>query len=50
MTDQFYTLASWHVREGEEGECIRLREAISKLIALCDEAKPGPYRLVLTSP
>lgn len=26
------------------------REAIGKLIALCDEARPGPFRVVLRIP
>jgi quinol monooxygenase YgiN len=101
MSGQFYTLASWHVREGqteaflqiwrdelaaafralnplaqgtliqsledpnqfvsfgpwaslEEMQAARsapqVREAIGKLMALCDDARPGPYRVVLTIP
>jgi heme-degrading monooxygenase HmoA len=101
MSERFYTLASWHVREGQEEEFLRVwqeelapaflsvnptthgtliqsledprqfysfgpwdsleqmqaarsdpraREAIGKLISLCDEAKPGPFRVVLTVP
>lgn len=101
MEDRFYTLASWHIQEGQAEEFLRVwreelapaflnvnptargtliqsledprqfysfgpwdsleqmqtarsdpraREAIGKLIALCDEAKPGPFRVVLTLP
>ncbi len=101
MRDGFYTLASWHIKEGHEeaflqvwkeelasaflsvnptaqGTLIqsledprqfysfgpwesleqmqaarsdpRARAAIGKLMGLCDEAKPGPFRVVLTIP
>ena len=101
MNNRFYTLASWHIREGQEEEFLRVwrdelapafqaasptaqgtliqsledaqqfysfgpwenleqmqaarsdpraGEAIRKLIALCDSAKPGPFRVVLTLP
>src|SRR5262249_2978025 len=101
MSDDFYTLASWHIQEGQEREFLRVwqeelapaflqispsthgtliqsledprqfysfgpwesleqmqaarsdpraRAVIGKLIALCDEAKPGPFRVVLRVP
>jgi hypothetical protein len=101
MEDGYYTLASWHIKEGQEGEFLRVwkeelapaflsvssttkgtliqslddprqfysfgpweslekmqaarsdpraREAIGKLISLCDEAKPGPFRVVMSIP
>ncbi len=101
MRDGFYTLASWHIQEGQEEKFVRIwkdelahafsnanpkaqgtliqsledprqfysfgpwesleemeaarrdeqvRAAIGKLLALCDSATPGPYRVVLTIP
>ena len=101
MSDRFYTLALWRVKEGHEDEFLRVwreelasafrnvdpaaqgtliqsledphlfysfgpwdsleqmqiarsdphtRAALGHLIALCDEAKPGPFRVVLTIP
>ena len=101
MSERFYTLASWRIREGQEEEFLRVwqeelasaflsaipmakgtliqsledqrqfysfgpwesleqmqtarsdkrvGEAIGKLVGLCEEATPGPYRVVLTVP
>jgi heme-degrading monooxygenase HmoA len=101
MHDGFYTLASWHIQEGQEEEFLRIwkdelahaflntnpkaqgtliqsledpcqfysfgpweslgemeaarsdvqvRAAIGKLLAVCDQATPGAYRVVLTIP
>jgi hypothetical protein len=91
MSDTFYTLASWHVKAGQEAEFIRVwqdelavaflranptatgtliqslddpqqfysfgpwasleqMEAARSEMALCDAAKPGPFRVVLTVP
>ncbi len=101
MYEGFYTLASWHVQQGQEAEFLRIwheelasaflnadpaaqgtltqsiedplqffsfgpwaslgqmeaarsndgvRAAIGKLMAVCDSATPGPFRVVLTIP
>jgi heme-degrading monooxygenase HmoA len=101
MSERFYTLASWRIREGQEEEFLRVwqeelapafltaiptakgtliqsledqrqfysfgpwesleqmqtarsdkrvNEAIGKLVGLCEEATPGPFRVVLTVP
>jgi heme-degrading monooxygenase HmoA len=101
MANEYYTLASWYIREGAEEEFLRVwkeelalaflsiepaangtliqslddprqfysfgpwkslermqtarndskvGQAIRKLVLLCDEAKPGPFRMVLRIP
>lgn len=49
---QFYSFGPW--QSLEEMQAARtdptVGEAIRKLVALCAEAKPGPYRLVLQIP
>jgi heme-degrading monooxygenase HmoA len=49
---QFYSFGPWDTLEEMQAarSDLRAREAIGKLIALCDSAKPGPFRVVLTIP
>jgi heme-degrading monooxygenase HmoA len=49
---QFYSFGPWESLEAMQAarSDTRARAAIGKLIALCDEAKPGPFKVVLTLP
>jgi hypothetical protein len=49
---QFDSLGPWESLEQMQAARFdpRAREAIGKLMRLCDEAKPGPFRVVLTIP
>lgn len=49
---QFYSFGPWESQEIMQQARVdpHVKTAIDKLTALCDEAKPGPYRVVLTVP
>ncbi|HYN88344.1 MAG TPA: antibiotic biosynthesis monooxygenase [Ardenticatenaceae bacterium] len=49
---QFYSFGPWDSLEQMQvaRSDPHVRDAIGKLIALCEEATPGPYRVVLTVP
>jgi heme-degrading monooxygenase HmoA len=49
---QFYSFGPWESLEQMEAarRDVQVREAIEKLMAICDTAKPGPFRVVLTIP
>lgn len=49
---QFYSFGPWDTLEEMQAarSNVSAREAIDKLLALCDSAKPGPFRVVLTIP
>ncbi len=48
----FYSFGPWESQEvmQEARRDPQVRAALAKLTALCVEAKPGPYRVVLTIP
>jgi hypothetical protein len=49
---QFYSFGPWGSVEQMQAALAnpQVRAAIGKLMAVCDEAKPGPFRLILTVP
>ena len=49
---QFYSFGPWESLEQMEAarNDVRVRAAIAKLMALCDTAKPGAFRVLLTIP
>ncbi len=49
---QFYSFGPWESLEQMEAarRDAQVRVAIGKLLAVCDRATPGPYRVVLTIP
>ena len=49
---QFYSFGPWNSLEQMQAARADpgARQAIGKLIALCEEAKPGPFQVVLTVP
>jgi heme-degrading monooxygenase HmoA len=49
---QFYSFGPWETLEQMEAARSdpRAREAIGKLVSLCEQARPGPFRVVLTIP
>ena len=49
---QFYSFGPWETLEQMQTARSdpHVRNAVNKLIPLCDEVKPGPFRIVLTIP